>query len=90
MKKILQVDPDWKESWKGMPEYIQEDKSEFSTLLVHFATKKDREKFAQLIEQKITHKTKLIWYPQQIIFHGTHYEYCDSKPNNKKIVKRRG
>lgn len=52
------------EEWKNMPQFIQDDLSPFQSLIVHFETEQDRNEFAKLIEQKITYKTKSIWFPK--------------------------
>jgi hypothetical protein len=52
----------WKEEWQDMPEFIQEDLTPLKSLVVHFQTRQDRDAFSKLIGQKITYKTKSIWY----------------------------
>lgn len=49
--------------WVGMPEFVQEKKEPYKTLIVRFETEQDYNDFAQLIEQKLTKKTKSIWHP---------------------------
>jgi len=51
------------ELWKGMPEFEQEDLTALQIIKVHFATREDVEAFSQLISQKITEKTRSLWYP---------------------------
>jgi len=85
LKKLLEPPKDWEKEWEGMPEFIQKDLTSFSSLIVHFRNKKDRENFAQLIKQKITHKTKSIWYPEVEIYNAKLYRYVD----DKKITRRR-
>ena len=52
------------DEWKDMPEFIQENTEEsFSKIVVRFRTEEDLQKFAELIGQKLTGKTKSIWYP---------------------------
>lgn len=51
------------EHWQGMPEFIQEKKEPFKTLIVRFETEKDFIDFQNLIKQKMTTKTKSIWHP---------------------------
>lgn len=53
------------EEWEGMPEFEQEDKTAYQTLLVHFDNQVDVQAFANLVRQKITEKTKFIWYPEK-------------------------
>ena len=49
--------------WVGMPEFVQEKKEPFKTLIVRFDTEADYKNFETLINQKLTIKTKSIWYP---------------------------
>lgn len=53
----------WQEEWKGMPEFVQEDLQPFQSIIVHFENRADMDKFAVLVGQKLTYKTKSIWYP---------------------------
>ncbi len=54
---------DWREEWKDMPEYINEDLSSERQIVVHFRNEEDIQKFAELIEQQVTELTKSLWYP---------------------------
>jgi hypothetical protein len=49
--------------WVGMPEFVQEKKEPFKTLIVRFETESDYKDFENLICQKLTIKTKSIWHP---------------------------
>jgi hypothetical protein len=53
----------WKEEWKDMPEFIQKDLTSYRKIIVHFRNEEDINKFAELIEQKITPKQKSTWFP---------------------------
>ena len=53
----------WAEHWVGMPEFVQEKKEPFATIVVRFETEQDMIEFAALIGQKLTPKTKSIWHP---------------------------
>ena len=53
----------WKEHWKGMPEFQQEDNPTYKTIYVHFRTEADYKDFAKLVNQNISNKTKSIWHP---------------------------
>ena len=55
--------------WEGMPEFEQDDLGAFQTVKIHFARQEDVNQFAKLVEQKITDKTKSMWYPQLEIIH---------------------
>lgn len=63
---------DPKKEWQGMPEFEHEDLMPVQTVHVHFKSREDVEEFAKLIDQRITEKTKFVWFPkQEIIGHGT-------------------
>lgn len=52
------------EHWRGMPEFDQQDKKAFRTIPVHFKDQAAVDAFAKLVGQKITPKTRFLWYPQ--------------------------
>ena len=49
--------------WQGMPEFIQKRIEPYATIIVRCATEKDLEGFATAIGQRLTKKTKSIWFP---------------------------
>jgi len=53
----------WQKEWKGMPEFIQNDLTPFRSIKVSFRTKEDLDTFAELIGQKLTVKTRAVWFP---------------------------
>ena len=55
---------EWKNHWNGMPEFTQEDNPPFKKLIISFRTKEDYDAFSELVSQKLTDKTKSIWYPK--------------------------
>lgn len=56
------VSENTKDHWKGMPEFVQEQE-DWKTLNIKFRNEADMNAFAELIGQKLTKKTKGIWYP---------------------------
>ena len=54
---------DWREEWKGMPEFEQEDLKPYRTINLHFRNDEDVNAFAELMNQSITDKTKSMWFP---------------------------
>ena len=50
--------------WAGMPEYESEDISEIQSVKVNFLTQADIDDFAELVNQRITEKTRYIWFPR--------------------------
>jgi|Laugrefa1bdmlbdn_1035148.scaffolds.fasta_scaffold00005_38 hypothetical protein len=54
---------DAESEWWGMPEFVQEKQKPFAKVICRFETQEDLDAFAALIGQKLTPKTKSIWYP---------------------------
>ena len=63
-EKIDDEKEKWREYWKGMPEYNQPNNPPYRSLTVKFKTKEDMEKFADVIDQDVSEKTKSIWHPK--------------------------
>ena len=62
-EKLVEVaSEDWKDHWKGMPEFEQ-NQAHFKKLSVKFRNEEDYQKFADLVGQKLTPKTSGIWFP---------------------------
>ena len=61
------IPTDREKEWVAMPEFIQEDKGPFQSIIVHFETKEDIQAFGELIKQNITSQTKSIYYPKIVI-----------------------
>ena len=59
--------------WGGMPEFANENQLGVGSIVMHFATWEDREKFAELVGQTVTEKTKYLWYPEQEPVHLGEY-----------------
>lgn len=57
------ADPE--KEWEGMPEFSQEAQDAYKTLSIHFEKKEHVEEFEALLNQKITEKTKFIWFPEK-------------------------
>ncbi|URO00943.1 ParB/Srx family N-terminal domain-containing protein [Leclercia adecarboxylata] len=66
ISKLLKIEPDdIQEHWVGMPDFNQTDQNGCRQLIVHFETAIDVQNFVVLLGQKITDKTKYLWYPEQ-------------------------
>ena len=63
--------------WKGMPEFIQEKQKPYQQLIVRFNSQEDVEEFALRIGQKITPKTKSLWFPALVRGLTTGNRYVD-------------
>lgn len=62
LKSMDNIDPD--NEWEGMPEFNQDDATAYRQIKVSFKSEEDVQKFAKLIKQDITEKTKALWYPE--------------------------
>jgi hypothetical protein len=51
--------------WQGMPEFAQDDKTAFHTILVHFDSLNDVTAFGALVQQAVSDSTKFIWFPKK-------------------------
>ena len=69
----MRIDP--LAEWVGMPEYVSEDQESWGRVVVHFANEEDQQKFAALIEQPMTEKTRSLWFPRTAIVRITDKEY---------------
>lgn len=69
----------WKPHWKDMPEFKMEDIRAEQSVIVHFETIKDRDDFAELVNQKITSSTKSLWYPKIKIERFMNKRYIDEE-----------
>lgn len=70
-------DSSWKSEWKDMPEFVQEDTNSYRRIVVHFKNQRDVDRFAELINQKITPKQKSLWYPPTEIRRYSDKRYVD-------------
>lgn len=71
---LIDVEPDWRKDWVGMPEFDQKNLKPWQTIKVHFQTLSDRYSFANVIDQKITDETKYIWHPKKTFKVGHVYK----------------
>ena len=56
--------PEAQKAWQGMPEFNQPDGGPFRTIKVHCKDQTAVNAFAKLIGQRLTDKTKWVWYPE--------------------------
>ena len=55
--------------WNGMPEFNQQDKTAFKSIVTHFKDQEAVNQFAETVGQNITPQTRMIWYPEIEIGH---------------------
>lgn len=73
---------EWTKEWMNMPEFVQEDLTPYKTLSVYFLKDEDVKKFSNLVGQKITEKTKALWYPKK-----EKNTYANKRYVTKDIIK---
>lgn len=54
----------WQSEWVDMPEFIQDKQECYAKLIVRFDNEQDLQRFAKIVEQNLSKKTKSIWYPK--------------------------
>jgi len=65
----------WKEHWQDMPEFIYDDLMPYQQIIISFECKEDVLTFSKLINQKLTYKTKSVWFPKKDNIKPSNYEY---------------
>ena len=53
----------WSEEWQGMPEFSQQKKEPFAKIIIRVENMEDLNELSRLLGQKLTPKTKSIWFP---------------------------
>jgi hypothetical protein len=72
-----QLDESFRDEWKNMPEYVQEDLTPFRVINVRFRNAEDVALFEKLMEQKITEKQKTLWFPYAEPRRASLFRYAD-------------
>lgn len=68
---------EWSSEWQGMPEYDQKDAKPYQQIILSFEKREDVIEFSKLIDQKITDKTKSLWFPKLKIEKPSAFIYTD-------------
>jgi ParB-like chromosome segregation protein Spo0J len=66
LDQLMAPNTDIADEWQGMPEFEQNDLGAFQSIAVHFRDQAGVDAFAALVRQKITDKTKFLWFPYEI------------------------
>jgi len=67
----------WKEHWKGMPEFKQQDTMPYQKITMNFTREEDVKAFGELIGQKVTYKTDTLWFPKLNLEKPSNFIYTD-------------
>lgn len=81
--EISENDPD--EEWKGMPGFNSEDNMGAKEVKVHFKTMEDFFHFAIIIGQKLSEKTKSIWFPEEERGSQTDHVYTEESKEGESL-----
>lgn len=71
------LEESFRDEWKNMPEYVQEDLTPYRVINVRFRNAEDVAEFERLMEQKITEKQKTLWFPFAEPRRASLYRYVD-------------
>ncbi len=55
----------WRKDWVGMPSFESKNLEQKYQLQINFDSFEDLQAFSELVDQKLTAKTKSIWYPEK-------------------------
>lgn len=50
--------------WSGMPEFHQDDKTAFRSIVVHFKDQEALDEFLKVTKMRVTEATRFLWYPE--------------------------
>jgi hypothetical protein len=64
---------EWKQHWKDMPEFVQEELKPFAQIIVRFATEEDLRDFNRRIGQDLAATAKSTWHPKAARSTGVHF-----------------
>lgn len=62
--RLFDNTPEWEQFWVGMPAFSHEDQTPVRSIIVHFESEFDADRFAAAVDQRIGPNTKSIWYPE--------------------------
>lgn len=77
---ILAPESDPASEWQGMPEFDQADRAAFQSIVVHCKDQAAVNAFAQTIGQRITEKTRFVWFPQAVEERYVDKRYTTDEP----------
>lgn len=62
---LFDIEPDWRESWWGMPEFSMKDASPQHRITINFMTQEDVAEFARMTGIPVTTRSDTAWFPHQ-------------------------
>lgn len=83
-----EIEKKWEKDWDGMPEFSMKDLEPFQKIIVNFESKEDVIEFSKMLGQKLTYKTKSVWFKQSEYTEPKNYIYTnESKVSNLHNIK---
>ncbi len=79
VKAFGQGENDPNSLYQGMPAFNQGDEEGFRIIYIHFRDQEAVDRFAQLIGQKLTPKTRYVWYPEAAIDKVADLRFIDTR-----------
>lgn len=79
---LFDLEPDWRESWWGMPEFTMQDASPQHKITINFMTQEDVAEFAKVTGLPVTSRSDTAWFPHQQQLNGQ-FEW-DGPPTDSK------
>jgi hypothetical protein len=67
---LFDIEPDWRESWWGMPEFTMRDASPQHRITINFMTQEDVAEFARLTGIPVSTRSDTGWFPHQKPLNG--------------------
>ena len=61
--RLLDVEATHEQEWRGMPEFHQEKREPYATIIVRVDDDAALQELSTLLRQKLTRKTRSIWFP---------------------------
>lgn len=71
------LEESFRDEWRNMPEYVQEDLTPYRVINVRFRNQEDVDAFEKLMAQKITEKQKTLWFPYAEPRRASLFRYVD-------------
>jgi len=81
--KLIDVEPNWKDIWWGMPEFEMKDATPQFRIVMNFMTREDVDDFARKLKLPLTTKSNSAWWPDQKRLKNAEFEYL-GKPTDSR------
>jgi hypothetical protein len=71
---------EWMREWVGMPEFVQEKVESYAKINFQFPDEESLMKFSEVIEQRLTTRTKSAWFPELMRGSNRYKRWCSREP----------